>query len=602
MVKAFEEMVREAREAATPLAARTIWSASSPQLEQHSGGLVRVALCGTFTTQPLEPYLGMELLCHEMAASIHHAPYNQIHSELLSPTSTLRSDPVPEVVVVLWRMEELLSEALALLTTDPESAREAAKRELNEFLQALKIFLDASGASVIVSNPMRPDVRPLGLLDAVLDQGIAALHADVLTHWRRALAAEPRIHLLDLDGAQRDFGARPAANPKMWLLAKIPWSEPFSQHVGKQIARIIKALKTPARKVLVMDCDNVLWGGVVGEDGALGVELGEDAPGNAYLQLQRYALALRERGILLALVSKNDDADVWQVFDKNPRMILKREHIAAAQINWMAKSVNLRQIAKDLNLGSESFVLIDDSAAECAEVCANAPEVLTIHLVGDPAHSVRLIEESCAFDQLTLTREDTQRAEMYAQERRREALRTGVKTMEEYLAGLGLVVRIARLSEEDVSRVTQLGNKTNQFNTTTPRRSEAEVRGLWQDPAWHLFTLSVTDRFGDYGLTGIAYCVDRQEAWEIDTLLLSCRVLGRGVETALLAVLLEQARVRGKERICGRYIPTAKNTLAAPYFPSHGFVESEGFFVRSTSAPLSMPSHISLDLNHLDWA
>src|ERR1700732_1719586 len=170
MLKAFEEMVREAREAATPLAARTIWSASSPQLEQHSDGLVRVALCGTFTTQPLEPYLGMELLCHEMAASIHHAPYNQIHSELLSPTSTLRSDPVPEVVVVLWRMEELLSAALALLTTDPGSAREAAKRKPNGFLQGLKVFLDAPDPGVIGCNPMRPDVRPLGLLDAVLDQ------------------------------------------------------------------------------------------------------------------------------------------------------------------------------------------------------------------------------------------------------------------------------------------------------------------------------------------------------------------------------------------------------------------------------------------------
>ena len=172
--------------------------------------------------------------------------------------------------------------------------------------------------------------------------------------------------------------------------------------------------------------------------------------------------------------------------------------------------------------------------------------------------------------------------------------------MEEYLAGLGLVVRIAPLREEDVGRMTQLGNKTNQFNMTTPRRTEAEVRALWQDPAWHLFALSVTDRFGDYGLTSIAYCVDRKEAWEIDTLLLSCRVLGRGVETALLATLLEQARLRGKEKLCGRYVPTAKNGLAAQYYPSHGFVESDGFFVRPTTAPLSVPSHITLDLHHVD--
>jgi FkbH-like protein len=364
---------------------------------------------------------------------------------------------------------------------------------------------------------------------------------------------------------------------------------------------MIKSLKLPARKVLVIDCDNTLWGGVVGEDGAFGVELGEDAPGNAYVQLQHYALALRERGILLALVSKNDEADVWEVFDKNSRMVLKREHIAAAQINWMAKSVNLRQIAKDLNLGMESLVLIDDNAAECAEVRANAPEVLTIHLDGDPACAVRLIEDSCAFDQLTLTREDIQRAEMYAQERKREVLRAGVKTMEEYLAGLGLVVRITRVSEEHVGRVTQLTNKTNQFNMTTRRRTEAEVRALLLDPQWHLFNVFVTDRFGDYGLTGVVFCVDRKEAWEIDTLLMSCRVLGRGVESALAAVLLEQAETRGKKMLRARFIPTAKNDMATSYYPAHGFTHvGDGVYVRPTDQPLPVPSHITLELPGVD--
>ena len=599
MLAKFEDAVREARAASTPLAARTVWSEFGPQLEQDSEGPIRVALCGTFTTQSLEPYLGTELLCHRLRASIRHSPYNQIHGELLSTTSTLRANPVPDVVVIVWRMEELLSGALAKLPTNPDTAREAAKKELNEFLDAIRTFLQTSNASVIVSNPMRPDIRPLGLLDARLDQGIAAVHADVVCYWRSLIASEPRIHLLDLDGAQRDFGARQAANPRMWLIAKIPWSESFHRYVGKQIARLINVLKTPARKVLVMDCDNVLWGGVAGEDGPLGVEIGEDAPGNAFAQLQRYALALRARGILLALVSKNDEAEVWEVFEKHPGMVLQRDQIAAAQINWRPKSVNLRQIAEALNLGVDSLVFIDDNPAECAEVCANAPEVLTIHLNGDPAYYVRSIEESCAFDQLTLTREDTQRAEMYAQERRREALRTGVTSMEEYLAGLGLVVRIARLIEEDVSRVTQLGNKTNQFNMTTPRRSEAEVRALWQDPAWHLFTLSVTDRFGDYGLTGIAYCVDRKEAWEIDTLLLSCRVLGRGVETALLAVLLEQARLKHKEKLFGRYIPTAKNGLAEQYYPSHSFTDIDGVYVRPTNVPLPVPLHITLNLHDL---
>lgn len=587
--------IEAAKTAATPLAARTLWSDWETKIPLHTEKVVKVALCATFTTEPLEPYVGTELLRRGIVAVLGHSPYNQIHAELLSTASSLRREPQPAVVVILWRMEELLAEAMTLLAKDPRAAREAANRELDQLLGAIRVFLQNSNATVIVSSPPCPEIRPLGLLDARLEQGISALHTDVISHWRRALADQTRIHLLDLDGAQRDFGALRAVNPRMWLLAKIPWSEAFSQEVGKQIARIINSLKSATKKVLVMDCDNTLWGGVVGEDGALGVQLGEDAPGNAYAELQRYALKLRERGILLALVSKNDEADVWEVFNRHPGMILKREHISAARINWMPKSENLRQIARDLNLGSDSLVYVDDSAAECAEVGANAPEVLTIHLDGDAAYNVRLIDSACAFDQLTLTSEDLQRADMVAQERQRETLRTEVKTMEEYLAGLGLRVRIARVSEEQLARVTQLVNKTNQFNVTTTRRSEADVRALWQDPAWHLFALSVTDRFGDYGLTGVVFCVERPESWEIDTLVLSCRVLGRGVETALAAVLQAQAQARGKPMLRGRYIPTAKNALCKSYYSDHGFVEVRGVYGLAANNALRVPSHITLE-------
>lgn len=591
-------IIEAAKAAATPLEVRTLWSDWEAKLPKQSEKQLRIALCATFTTEPLEPYIGVELLRHGIVAALRHSPYNQIYPELFSTSSTLRADPAPEVVVILWRMEELLAEALRLLVKNPKAAREAASMELDQLLNAIRLFLENSKASLIVSTPPRPDIRPLGLLDARLEEGVAALHTDIVGRWRRALADTSRVHLLDVDGAQRDFGALRVANPRMWLLAKIPWSEPFSQVVGRQVARIIRSLKHPPRKVLAMDCDNTLWGGVVGEDGALGVQVGEDPPGNAYAELQRYALKLRERGVLLALVSKNDEANVWEVFDRNPGMILKREHISAACINWLPKSQNLRQIAQDLNLGSDSFVFIDDSAAECAEVSANAPEVFTVHLDGDAAYHVQLLDSSYAFDQLTLTSEDLQRAEMYAQERQREVLRSEVKTMEEYLAGLGLCAQIASVREEQLGRVTQLVNKTNQFNMTTKRYSEAEVRALAQDPAWYLYALSVTDRFGDYGLTGVVFCVERAEAWEIDTLVLSCRVLGRGVETAVLAVLQAHARSRGKNILRGRFIPTAKNGLAENYYSDHGFVALNGSYTLTANKPVRVPSHIALEVEN----
>lgn len=595
MAELSANIIEAAKAALTPLEARTFWGDWEAKLSSPTAKPVKIALCATFTTEPIEPYIGVELMRHGIAATLRHSPYNQVYAELLSAASTLRVEPVPDVVVILWRMEELVSEAMNLLIKDPAGAREAAKLEIGQLLSAIKVFLQNSNAAVIINTPPRPDNRPLGLLDARVEGGIAAFHADVVAYWRRALADMSRVHLVDVDGAQRDFGAQRAASPRMWLLAKIPWTEPFSQEVGKRIARVIKSLKQPAKKVLVMDCDNTLWGGVVGEDGATGVQVGEDAPGNAYVELQRYALKLRERGVLLALVSKNDEADVWKVFERNPGMILKREHISAARINWLPKSQNLRRVAQDLNLGSDSFVLIDDSAAECAEVAANAPEVFTLHLNGDAAYYVQLLDASGAFDQLTLTSEDLQRAEMYAQEQRREVLRSNVKSMEEYLAGLGLRVRIAPVAEEQLERVTQLLNKTNQFNMTTTRYSEAEVRMLWQDPAWHLYALSVTDRFGEYGLTGVAFCAEREEAWEIDTLALSCRVLGRGVETALLAVLQAHTRACGKSLLRGRFIPTAKNGLAQNFYSDHGFVGRNGMYSLPANKSVCVPSHIALE-------
>jgi FkbH-like protein len=344
-----------------------------------------------------------------------------------------------------------------------------------------------------------------------------------------------------------------------------------------------------------MDCDNTLWGGVVGEDGALGVDAGEDAPGNAHVELQRYALRLREQGVLLAIVSKNDEPDVWEVFDRHPGMLLKREHLAAARINWRPKSENLRELAAELRLGSDSLVFIDDSPAECAEVRANAPEITVIHLDDDPAHFVGLLERACAFDRLALTSEDAQRAEMYSQERQREQLRGGA-TMDEYLAGLQLVVRIATVGEEHVARVAQLVNKTNQFNLTTGRRTESEVRTLVSDPSWRAYAVWVQDRFGDYGLTGAAFCRREPESWSVDTLLLSCRVLGRGVETALLSCLLQQAEADGASRLRGRFIPSAKNEMAAAYYPDHGFYEEEpGLFAREVEPGIPMPAHLTLE-------
>lgn len=584
------------RSAQTPLEERTLWSRWAPEDGEGALRPLRVVIAGTVTTQPLEPYLWISLLGAGWNASVTHAPYHQLYSELLTPGSTLRAEPAPDVVVLLWRMEELLATPLTLLATDPAGARAAMEAELEQFASAIRAFSSTSRATVIVSNPPRPTVRPLGLLDARLAQGIAALHADTLSYWRRLLARLEQVHLLDLDGLQRDFGASRTENPKLWLLAKMPWTEGFNQQVGHRIARLIKATLQPARKVLVLDCDNTLWGGVVTEDGTLGVDVGEDAPGNAYAVFQEYLLALRAQGVLLAVASKNDEPDVWEVFDRHPGMRLKREHLSAARINWLPKSGNLRELAAELNLGLDSLIFLDDSPAECAEVRANTPEVATVHLDGDPSGFIAQVEAAALLDRLSLTAEDSRRAESYQQERAREQLRDAHVSLEEYLANLNLVVRICPATPAHIPRLAQLVNKTNQFNLTTRRRTEAEVVALAADPAWRLFTVHVTDRFGDYGLTGAVFAHLRTDGWELDTLLMSCRVLARGVETAILATVCRAAEEEGASRVYGRYVPTAKNGMVADLYLRHGFEEIDNqLYARSVHPALPIPTHLTLE-------
>lgn len=551
---------------------------------------LRLLVCGTVTTEPVESPLLAALAARGCVATCRHAPYSQIYPTLLG----LGADP-SDVVIVLWRMEELLAPALALNLSDPRGARGLMEEELQRLADASRAFVSRSAATLIVSIPPRPHVRPLGLLDPAHDGGVAALHAECLVMWRRLAATVPGLVFLDLDGLQRDLGDRFVQDTRLLYLARVPWSQSFLEAAGRGLARLVVASRTSPRKVIALDCDNTLWGGVVGEDGPLGVDVGEDGVGAAFRAFQKYLLALREQGFLLVIASKNNEADAWEVFEKNPGMALRREDIAAARIGWGPKSASLREMASELNLGLDSFVFIDDNPAECEEVRAHAPGVTTLLLPEDPADFVTFLGESEAFDRLSLTDEDLVRARLYAEEKGRAAVRESAGSMEEYLRGLGVRVTVEPVTESTLPRVAQLVNKTNQFNLTTIRRSEPEVRALARDERWSLFTVRVEDRFGDYGLTGAAFIERGAEEWSLETFLLSCRVLSRGVEFAVMARVAALARAANVARLTARFVPSPKNAVAAGFLAAAGFSpQGEVLVLDLQSADLKAPEHVTL--------
>ena len=303
--------------------------------------------------------------------------------------------------------------------------------------------------------------------------------------------------------------------------------------------------------------------------------------GAAFAAFQDALLALRAQGVLLAVASKNNEADAFEIFDHHPGMRIRRDHLAAHRISWQPKSESLRELAAELSLGVDSFVFVDDSPTECAEVRRVLPEVTVVELPAEPARYVDVLRAVPQLDRMTLTDEDRMRAAAYAADRARTAARAAAEgdpdALRAHLRSLGLTARVRRIGDVDVARAAQLTQKTNQFTLTTVRRSEADIETLRRDPAWRLYALDVTDRFGDYGTTGLlfAHRVD-DTTWDLDTVLLSCRVLGRGVESALLRVVTAELMAAGARRLTGRLIPTQKNAPARDFLPRHGFVPAPG--------------------------
>lgn len=302
-----------------------------------------------------------------------------------------------------------------------------------------------------------------------------------------------------------------------------------------------------------------------------GIHLGAEYPGAVYQSLQRVVLDLTRRGILLAICSKNNPDDAMEVLRDHPGMLLRPSHFAAMRINWNDKAQNLREIAAELNIGIDSLAFLDDNPVERERVRTELPEVMVIDLPDDPALFAHALREFPSFERLSLSSEDRQRSELYAAERARSQNEQTFGSKEDFYRFLQQEAEIAPVRPLTLARIAQLTQKTNQFNLTAHRYTEQQISEMAQRPGWDVVSIRVRDRYGDQGLVGVAIMVDQNSECHIDTLLLSCRVIGRSVETALLSYIADRARARGYKRLVGRFLPTKKNSPARDFYPRHGF-------------------------------
>ncbi|HEY8184919.1 MAG TPA: HAD-IIIC family phosphatase [Pyrinomonadaceae bacterium] len=534
---------------------------------------VKVSLLSTFTVDTLVPYLEVEAARSGFAANIYLGPFNSVRQELLNPDSEcLRQQP--DIIFVSQLLCDVCPPLVNdFLSLDQTRIDQLVTEIISDTVATLRTFRKQSQATLVLHNFALSSHPALGIYEP-MEQGSQTLVIRQLnTRLVEAAKTVPGIYVLDYDRLSADVGYRNWQNDKMWYLARAPLSAEALGALAREQAAFIQASFGRQRKCLVLDLDNTLWGGVIGEDGIAGIQLGHTYPGNAFRHFQELVLQLHRRGVLLAINSKNNHSEAQEVFRSHPDMVLREDHFAAMRINWRAKTENMLEIAKELNLGLDSLVFFDDNPIERDLMRQVLPQVLTLEVPSEPLRYFEALSESSAFDRLSFTGEDRSRGKMYQEQVARAELKASATSLEEFLRSLKIEISIHPVDRFAFPRVLDLIHKTNQFNLTTRRHSASRLAEMIADQLCDAFYLRVADRFGDNGIVGVAILQMRNGAAYIDTFLLSCRVIGRNLETAFLSFLVDWAKTRGAIAIVGEFTPTAKNSPAGEFFSLHGFAK-----------------------------
>lgn len=530
----------------------------------------RLAVLSNSTLDLLGPAMVASAARHGVALDVIQPAFDQVAQEALNPESQVNSAK-PDAVLFALDYRAL---PLKISPGDTEAAA-ATVRGVVGYLQSLRRGIKAGSNSVCIFQTF---ASPAELLFGSLDRGLPGTRRSLIESVNRDLAdgvVGSGDVLLDVAGLAETVGLAEWHNTRLWNMAKLSFSDELIPIYAEHVARTISSMRGKSKKVLVLDLDNTVWGGVIGDDGLEGIRIAQgDAAGEAYLAVQRMALELRQRGIVLAVSSKNNDDVAREPFEKHPEMLLKLEHIAVFQANWNDKATNIQAIAEELSIGLDSIVLLDDNPMERGMVRELLPQVAVPELPEDPAWYARTLSAAGYFESVSFAREDLQRAGFYQDNAKRAELQRQVGGVEAYLATLEMAITFQPFDATGRARIVQLINKSNQYNLTTRRYTEPEVEEAENDP--DVFTLQVrlTDIFGDNGMISVVICRPGAAAtWEIDTWLMSCRVLGRGVEQMVLREILEHARARGVKKLIGTYLPTDRNKLVIDHYGKLGFAK-----------------------------
>jgi FkbH-like protein len=546
---------------------RRIWPAGPEGLATKK---VRLAVLGSSTTTHLLPAIRLAGLRRGIWIDTYENDYGQYLQELTDPDSELHAFKPTAVLVALDAYHLTAGVTATMEAADADAALGEMQDRLRETWRAAREAFKCP----ILQQAVLPVHRPvLGNNEHRLP-GSKAWFVSRLNQAMRTMAEQDGVDILALDERAAVDGTAKWHDVGLWHRSKQEVAPVLSPLYGDLVGRWVAAKQGRSFKCLVMDLDNTMWGGVIGDDGLEGIVLGQGSPlGEAYTAFQEYARELSRRGVILAVCSKNDEANALEPFEKHPEMVLKRGDIACFVANWQNKADNIRAIAAELNIGIDSLVFIDDNPFERNLVRQELPMVAVPEVSDDdPVGYPAALADAGYFEGLSITDEDRERTAQYQGNKARDALKASVTDLPSYLRGLEMALISKRFDKIGMQRIVQLINKSNQFNLTTKRYTDEDVIAVMADPDAFGLQLRLTDRFGDNGIIAIVIgrLRDNKDLY-IDTWLMSCRVLGRQVEPTTLNLICQEAKKLGARRVVGEYIPTKKNGMVKDHYAKLGF-------------------------------
>jgi len=568
----------------------------SKALKNNFEKKIRISILSSFTLNGIEEIFQVKCDEKNISCNICLGGYNQYNQEILDPHSQLYQFQ-PNLTFLILDTRSILEDLWYFpYSIDEKQRQNFIKKKFKEIENLITIFIKNSNSKLIISNFFIPTNSNYGIFETKSNFGLQKMINTLNNNLQDFIRNLDSVYLFDMNGFISKHGENNVFDPKQFLFGDIKISLDFIPYLVNDLMGYVIATLGISKRCIVLDLDNTLWGGIIGEDEFDGIKLGSDPSGKAFVEFQKHLLGLHNRGILLAINSKNNFDDAMKVIEEHPDMILKKEHFASIKINWNDKVSNIKEISDELNFGLENFVFFDDDPLNREFMKSSLPQVLTVDLPSDPSKYVRTMQEMNEFNLLKITNEDKQRGVMYSQQRERKTFETSSNNLEDFLKNMDLKITIKKVDTFTIPRISQLILKTNQFNLTTKRYSLEEIQKMSQNNNMLMGCVQVEDKFGDNGITA-AFIVEKNgtKEWILDTFLLSCRVMGRQIEKSILGYIIKLAKQNNVDKIIANFIPTKKNQPIENFLPDCGFKKEQDFWSISLNDSFMAPDFIKIE-------